>query len=254
MAPLAAEHAIEITARLIDLACISNGLPVGQPKPKICFDEWNVWSPIRAPGSMGAEEKYTLSDALAVGVWLNVFVRRSKDVAMACLAQSVNAISPLMTTKEGIMKQTTWWPLWLFCRFMKGETISVHVFCEAYQGKTARGWWLGMRPEGGGIPWLDVAGCVNREGWVSVCVVNINEEKDWECNLMVDRGKLDSVGERVRVYIMRGRNPGVTNLDGVEEVKVEEGIWDGKGLYTFPRHSLTMLRWKTSPPLESTQT
>ena len=42
--------------------------------------------------------RYTLSDALAVGVWLNVFVRQSKYIGMANIAQSVNVIAPLMTT------------------------------------------------------------------------------------------------------------------------------------------------------------
>ena len=113
-APLAAERAIEITSSLIDLARIENGVPPDQPRPTICFDEWNVWDSVRAEGSKGAEESYTLSDALAVGIWLNVFIRKSKDVGMACIAQSVNVISPLMTTKDGIVKQTTWWPLSTF--------------------------------------------------------------------------------------------------------------------------------------------
>jgi alpha-N-arabinofuranosidase len=73
-APLAAERAIEITSSLIDLARVENQVPPEQLRPTICFDEWNVWDPIRAEGSQGAEESYTLSDALAVAVWLNVFV------------------------------------------------------------------------------------------------------------------------------------------------------------------------------------
>jgi alpha-N-arabinofuranosidase len=56
-------------------------------RPTICFDEWNVWNPTRAPGSTGAEETYDLSDALAVAVWLNVFVRQSKHIGMATIAQ-----------------------------------------------------------------------------------------------------------------------------------------------------------------------
>lgn len=54
-------------------------VPLDQLRPSICFDEWNVWDPIRAEGSKGTEESYTLSDALAVAVWLNVFVRKSRD-------------------------------------------------------------------------------------------------------------------------------------------------------------------------------
>jgi alpha-N-arabinofuranosidase len=73
-APLAAERAIEVASALIDLARVENKVPSTQPRPTICFDEWNVWLPTRAPGSKGAEETYTLSDTLAVAVWLNVFV------------------------------------------------------------------------------------------------------------------------------------------------------------------------------------
>jgi alpha-L-arabinofuranosidase len=57
-APRSAERAIEITAGLIDLARIENKVPHTIPRPLICFDEWNVWDPRRAPGDQGAEEKY----------------------------------------------------------------------------------------------------------------------------------------------------------------------------------------------------
>ena len=49
-APLAAERAIQMTAGLIDLARIENGIPHTVPRQLICFDEWNVWMPGRAPG------------------------------------------------------------------------------------------------------------------------------------------------------------------------------------------------------------
>ena len=114
IAPLSAERAIQTAAALIDIARIENKIPSSVPQTKICFDEWNVWDPVRAPGEQGAEELYTLSDALAVAVWLNVFVRQSRWVGMANIAQTVNVISPLMTTEKGVVKQATWWPLLLF--------------------------------------------------------------------------------------------------------------------------------------------
>lgn len=55
--PLAAELAIQAAARMIDVARIENEVPPHIPKPKICFDEWNVWDPKRARGDQGAEEK-----------------------------------------------------------------------------------------------------------------------------------------------------------------------------------------------------
>ncbi|PGH27373.1 hypothetical protein AJ80_00851 [Polytolypa hystricis UAMH7299] len=233
-APLAAERAIEITSSLIDLALVENGVPPDQPRPTICFDEWNVWDPLRAEGSKGAEETYTLSDALAVGVWLNVFIRKSKDVGMANIAQSVNVISPLMTTKDGITKQTTWWPLWLFSRFMRGWTIATHVSSGTYDGETQPKWIRGIKD----TPWLDVSASVNEEGWVSLAVVNIHEDKDMEVKVE------GVVGNDVKVYTVTGKDVTVTNMKGEQAVSVQESVWDGQGLYTFPKHSLTLLRWK----------
>jgi alpha-N-arabinofuranosidase len=62
-APRSAERAIEITAGLIDLARIENGVPPTVPRQTICFDEWNVWDPARAPGEIGAEERYVIPPA-----------------------------------------------------------------------------------------------------------------------------------------------------------------------------------------------
>jgi len=45
------------------MARISSGTT---KRPKICFDEWNIWDPVRAPGDKGAEERYTVSDMLAM--------------------------------------------------------------------------------------------------------------------------------------------------------------------------------------------
>ena len=234
LAPLAAEKAIEITSSLIDLARIENNVPADQPRPTICYDEWNVWDPMRAEGSEGAEEQYTLSDALAVGIWLNVFVRKSRDVGMACIAQSVNVLSPLMTSKEGITKQTIWWPLWLFSRFMRGWTIGAHVACSVYEGETSPKWLRGAKD----TPWLDVSATLNDDGWVSVGVVNVHESKDFETTV-------EGVPEaEIKVYTVNGSGVSVTNMKGKEEVGVQESVWDGKGTYTFPKHSLTMLRWK----------
>lgn len=234
-APRSAERAIEITGGLIDLVRIENKVPYTVPAPTICFDEWNVWDPVRAPGDIGAEEKYTLSDALAVGVWLNVFIRQAKYIGMANIAQSVNVISPLMTTKEGILKQTTWWPLLLFSKYMRGWTVAVNVRCGEYEGETEPSWIRGTIE----TPWLDVSATINEEGIVSMAVVNVSDSKDFST-------KLEGVSsDSVTVYTVTGDHPMVANTNGnEEEVVIKETKWDSKGEFTFPKHSVTMLRWK----------
>jgi alpha-N-arabinofuranosidase len=239
-APLAAERAIEVCSGLIDLAIVENKIPAGQHRPTICFDEWNVWLPTRAPGSRGAEETYTLSDALAVAVWLNVFVRKSRDVGMACIAQSVNVISPLMTTETGVVRQTIWWPYELFCRYMRGHTVAVHVDCGTYSGPTRPDWVRAVKE----TPWLDVSATVSDDGWVSVCVVNMHLDSD----LTTAVGGIQNSSGRVQVYTVTGSNANVTNMAGKEEVGVEESEWDASkdSCFTFPKCSVTMLRWKVS--------
>ncbi|KAL1633990.1 hypothetical protein SLS56_002581 [Neofusicoccum ribis] len=235
-APRSAERAIEITAGLIDLARVENKVPPTVPRPTICFDEWNVWDPVRAPGELGAEEKYTLSDALAVAVWLNVFVRQSKHVGMANIAQSVNVISPLMTTKNGLVKQTTWWPLLLFSKYMRGTTVAVNVACGEYDGPTAPAWLRGSIE----TPWLDVSAAITDDGWVGLAVVNVHEEKGFETSL---DGVVSKDG-KVKVYTVTGPGWQAVNVEGKEEVGIKETEWDGKGKFTFPKLSFTLLRWK----------
>lgn len=237
VAPLSAERAIETAAALIDIARIENKIPSSTPRTTICFDEWNVWDPVRAPGEEGAEELYTLSDALAVGVWLNVFVRQSKYVGMANIAQSVNVISPLMTTASGVVRQATWWPLLLFSRYMRGWTVGVHVKGGAYDGVTTPSWLQGVLDEG--ASWLDVSASVNEDGVLSLAVVNIHETADFEVDLTGAKGEVD-------VYSVGGPDVKAVNKEGKEEVTLKESKWESaKGKFTFPKHSFTLLRWQT---------
>ncbi|TVY55830.1 putative alpha-L-arabinofuranosidase C [Lachnellula cervina] len=235
-APLSAERAIETAASLIDIARIEKKIPSSVPRTTICFDEWNVWDPLRAPGEQGAEERYTLSDALAVGVWLNVFVRQSKYVGMANIAQSVNVISPLMTSKDGIVKQTTWWPLLLFSKYMRGWTVGVHITSGAYDGATQPSWLQGVLDQG--ASWLDVSACVNEEGWLSLVVVNVSEDRDFEVDLK-------GAGKDVQTFTVSGPGVKAVNVQGKDEVGVTESKWDGEGKYRFAKHSITLLRWQT---------
>lgn len=237
LAPLSAERAIEICAGLIDLARIENGVPASVPRQTICFDEWNVWDPARAPGDKGAEERYNLSDALAVAVWLNVFVRQSKYVGMANIAQSVNVISPLMTHGEGLMKQTAWWPLLLFSKYMRGWVVGTHVACGAYEGETEPA-WIRAAVE---TPWLDVSATVGEDGMASLAVVNVSPDQDFEVDLSGIAPKHGGV-ER---YLVTGSSWDVINTNDSQKVGIEETEWDGKGICVFPKMSLVMLRWQS---------
>lgn len=244
--PRSAERAIQITASLIDLALINNKPAYIAPSaiaktrsPTICFDEWNVWDEFKAPGHLGGEQAYDLSDALGLAAWLNVFIRQSKYLGMANLAQSVNVLAPLSTKPDGsgVVKQTLWWPLLLFSKYMRGRTLGAHVRCGTYDGRTKPAWVRTTED----TPWLDVSCALSDDGFTNLAVINISEDRDFKTRII---GLDDNT---VTVFTVGAENNGVrdTNFDGVQRVGIVESKWDGKGEYTFPKHAFSLLRWKS---------
>ncbi len=87
----------------------------------LSFDEWNVWYLSRfqhdgpEPGWPVAprliEDRYSVTDAVVVGNLLIALLRHADRVAVACLAQLVNVIAPMMTEPGGpAWRQTTFHP------------------------------------------------------------------------------------------------------------------------------------------------
>lgn len=155
---------------------------------------------------------------------------------MANIAQSVNVISPLMTTKSGLMKQTTWYPLLLYSKYMRGSSIAAGLRCGEYLGDTSPAWIRGAIE----TPWLDVSAALGDDGVVSLAVVNIHEEKAFTARL-----KGLEKGVEVEAFKVTGKNVKVTNTEEKEEVGVEtEKVTLESPEWTFEKHSLTILRWK----------
>lgn len=105
----------------------------------LSFDEWNVWYHNRQsdkaimrerPWHVAppiAEEPYTAADAIAVGSMILTLMRHADRVRMACIAQVVNVLAPVMTETGGRMwKQTIYYPLEHASHFGRGEL----VFCS----------------------------------------------------------------------------------------------------------------------------
>jgi alpha-N-arabinofuranosidase len=82
----------------------------------VAFDEWNVWYRETNPDGGWREapplleEVYTLEDALVCAQYLHAFIRHADLVRIACLAQLVNVIAPLLVRPEGVLTQTIAWP------------------------------------------------------------------------------------------------------------------------------------------------
>jgi alpha-L-arabinofuranosidase len=118
----------------------------------LSFDEWNVW--YRARGYDGGrkraphllEEVYNLEDALLIGGFCNSLMRHADRVRIACLAQLVNVIAPIMTNANGLFRQTTYYPFTWAIQCAKGSVLDLAVESPTYEVKGK-----------GQIPYLDAA-------------------------------------------------------------------------------------------------
>jgi alpha-N-arabinofuranosidase len=99
----------------------------------LSFDEWNVWfhtletdkqiTPWQiAPPQL--EDVYTHEDALMVGCMLITLLKHADRVKIACLAQLVNVIAPIMTETGGrAWRQTIFYPYLHAARYARGTVL-----------------------------------------------------------------------------------------------------------------------------------
>ena len=119
--PHQVERAIRCARALIERAAYRQRLAT---PPRIAYDEWNVWYR-QMTGAL--EERYTFADALAVGTYLNIFIRNCDWVQMANLAQLVNAIAPIVTSTEAAAVQPVWYPVLLHSQAALDLAVDVFV-------------------------------------------------------------------------------------------------------------------------------
>jgi len=243
-----AERAVRICAALIERVRYAQRLahPI-----HIAFDEWNVWWRTRSHEDRvgGIEERYTLSDALAIATYLNGFIRHCRTVRIANFAQLVNAIAPIFTSPTGLFLQTIYHPLRLYAEHTLPVALDVHVDSETYNLAPAQ------ELEGGGrvhhvadlgpFPLLDAVATREEGGRaVSVAVVNRDRERDLAATL--DLGGAAIAGP-VNVWEVNGPHVNATNsFQAPRAVDVRERQAAGRGQrleYVFPAHSVTVLRF-----------
>jgi alpha-N-arabinofuranosidase len=111
----------------------------------ISFDEWNVWyhsfekdrkvEPWQiAPPLL--EEDYNFADAVLVGCMIITLLRHADRVKIACLAQLVNVLAPIMTVKGGISyRQTIYYPFLHASNYGHGVVLSPKIDSPKYDSR-----------------------------------------------------------------------------------------------------------------------
>ena len=168
------------------------GLKKTQKQLWLSFDEWNVWYRARSGDAVDGhrtfaphllEEVYNLEDALLVGSFLNSLMRQSDRVKVACLAQLVNVIAPLVTNDTGVLRQTTYYPYSWALKFARGQVLDLSVTSETYPIKPD-----GLQADlawGGDVPFVDVAATSDPQT-NQVCIFMLNRDLESERELVLD--------------------------------------------------------------------
>jgi len=108
----------------------------------LCFDEWNVWYKNHEVDGAGKyapnllEEIYDLEDALVVAQFLNSFIRHADVLKIANLAQIVNVIAPILTTKDRVLVQSIFYPFEMFSSRREGTALRVAASGPEYESKS----------------------------------------------------------------------------------------------------------------------
>jgi len=241
-----AERAVRICAALIERVRYMQRIahPI-----HIAFDEWNVWWRTRTHEDRvgGVEERYTLTDALAVATYLNGFIRQCRVVRIANFAQLVNAIAPIFTSRQGLFLQTIYHPLRLYAEHTLPIALDVHLDGETYDLQPAQ-----ERAEGrvhhvaelGPFQLLDAVATRDEAGRsLAVMVVNRHHQRDLAATLDLGGGAARGA---VRAWEVNG--PDVSAMNSFEAPRVVDvrerslSVSGARLEHTFPAHSITVLR------------
>lgn len=151
----------------------------------LSFDEWNVWyhssqqdKEIQKRDKWGRalpllEDVYNFEDALLVGSMILSLLRHADRVKIACLAQLVNVIAPIMTREGGeAWAQTIYYPLLHASRYGRGTALRVLTQSPSYACK-----------DFDNVPVLDAVATLDEEGRITVFAVNRDLEQGLELSL-----------------------------------------------------------------------
>ena len=212
----------------------------------LSFDEWNVWYRERNGDAVNGhrqeaphllEEVYDLEDALLVGGLVITLLRNADRVKLACLAQLVNVIAPIMTNGAGLFRQTIYYPYSWALQYAHGSVLNLLVQSPTYE--VAK-----MDP----VPYVDAAGTLNPEnGQTSLFLLNRDLSKAREVEVVWE----DNPGTRVVTSLVLTGNDlkAVNGFDAPQRVQPQSldkpSTTGGRTRLELPPRSYSVIQWQS---------
>ena len=173
----------------------------------LSWDEWNVWYKNMEMDGLWSEaphlieEIFNMEDALVVALWMNVFLRRIDVLKIACVAQIVNVIAPILAWSNSMVKQTIFYPFQLFSKYAQGVALDVNVKSPMYATK-----------QYGDPPLLDVSVSYDADHEQSAVFVGNRSEQESLTSIFTWQGAAPAAIQTI--YQMSDKNPkAVNNFD-----------------------------------------
>jgi len=211
----------------------------------LSWDEWQVWHTVGYPmqgkwteAPHLAEDVYNLEDALVVAQWLNVFLRKSHVLKIACVAQIVNVISWLHTRRDGLLKQPSYYVFKLVSNLARGEALDVLVKAPELETKRYDA-----------VPALDVSASYDEETQRgAIFLVNRGQTEAVATDIVWQDGKIVQVDEAWR---LAGSDPKEVNSWEEPNRLIANAISappvkDGRVTLSLPPLSFTVLSTRTA--------
>jgi alpha-N-arabinofuranosidase len=155
-------------------------------------------------------------------------------VRIACIAQLVNVIAPIMTEPGGAAwRQTIYWPFLFASKHGRGTALQLAVEVPTYDAAAADR-----------VPWLDIAGVHDADGGsVTLFAINRHASETIEAEVALEGFAAKSVEHTIiRHDDLEARNT-MAAPDTVAPAKGDGAKLGGKGLtLTLPPHSYSMVR------------
>jgi|HubBroStandDraft_1064217.scaffolds.fasta_scaffold01498_3 alpha-N-arabinofuranosidase len=238
---LSMERQIAETIAVCDLV---RGHKRSPKKLWLSFDEWNVWYRTNTGDAVDGhrqeaphllEEVYNLEDALLVGGLINSLLRNADRVKLACLAQLINVIAPIMTDANGILQQTIYYPYSWALQFARGTVLNLLVESSTYEVS-------GLDQVGH----VDVAGSLDRnDGKLSLFILNRDLSKAHDLEVVWE----DAAPARViSASVLTGDDLKASNTFAAPRRVVPQAFSapvssEGRTRFEVPAHSYTVVQW-----------
>ena len=238
---LSMERQIAETLAVCDLV---RGHKRSPKKLWLSFDEWNVWYRTTTGDAVDGhrqeaphllEEVYNLEDALLVGGLVNSLMRNADRVKLACLAQLINVIAPIMTDANGFFRQTIYYPYSWALQFARGAVLDLLVESSTYEVS-------GFDQVGH----LDVSGSLDRgDGKLSLFILNRDLSKAHEVEVVWE----DAAPARViSASVLTGDDLKASNSFAAPQRVAPQSFRapaaaGGKTTFEVPARSYTVIQW-----------